>query len=111
MSGDAEIPVELSEKILAYVEREAGRDAPLSPEDEAMVRELLLKDPAARARANEFREVDTSLKASFQALGTIPVSKKLMRRLQAQEEAFEVRKNQAAAGKVVRLTRDRNGTP
>jgi len=91
MSDDADIPVELSEKILAYVEREVGRDAPLSPEDEAMVRELLLKDPAARARADEFRDVDTDLKAAFQALGTIPVSEELMRRIQAQEDAFEVR--------------------
>ena len=92
MPDDADIPVELSEKILAYVEREAGRDAPLSPEDEAMVRELLLKDPSARARADEFRDVDTDLKAAFQALGTIPVSKELMRRIHAQDEAFAARK-------------------
>jgi len=92
MSDDADIPVELSEKILAYVEREAGRDAPLSPEDEAMVRELLRKDPAARTHADEFLDVDTDLKAAFQALGSIPVSEELMRRIQAQDEAFAVRK-------------------
>ena len=91
MSDDADIPVELSEKILAYVEREAGRDAPLLSEDEAMVRELLRRDPAARARADEFRDVDTDLKTAFQALGAIPVSKELMRRIQAQEDAFEAR--------------------
>ena len=91
MSDDADIPVELSEKILAYVEREAGRDAPLSPKDEAMVRELSRKAPAARARADEFRDVDTDLKAAFQALGAIPVSEELMRRIQAQEDAFEAR--------------------
>ena len=50
----ADLPDELIEKVFALVEREAGRDAPLSPEDEVMVRELLATDPAAQAVAAEF---------------------------------------------------------
>jgi anti-sigma factor RsiW len=100
MLADPDTPEDLFEKILAYVEREAGRDAPLSFKDEKMVRELLLKDPAARALANEFRNVDTGLKAMFQALGRIPVSDDLMRRIQAQEEAFEIGDIDASAGKL-----------
>jgi len=57
-----------------------------------MVRALLLRDPAARARADEFRDVDTGLKAMFQAFGNMPVSEELMRRIQAQDEAFAARK-------------------
>ncbi|MGI9505558.1 MAG: hypothetical protein ACR2RE_21180, partial [Geminicoccaceae bacterium] len=95
---------ELSEKILAYVEREAGRDALLSAEDEdeAMVRALLAKDPAARALADDFRDVDTGLKGMFRAFGTMPVSDELMQRIQAQDEAFETKERKAAAGKGAR---------
>lgn len=52
---------ELAVKIFAYVDREAGRDAPLSPEDELMVRDLLKTDPAAQALAEDFRATNTSL--------------------------------------------------
>ena len=78
MPDDAGISDELSERILAYVERETGRDAPLSPEDEAMVRELLESDPAAQALADDFRDVDTGLKAMFRALGNMPLPEKLV---------------------------------
>lgn len=37
MSGSDAISDDLMDKIFAYVEREAGRDPLLSPEDEAMV--------------------------------------------------------------------------
>jgi len=101
MPDDADIPVELSEKILAYVEREAGRDALLSPEDEVMVRALLAKDPATRALADDFRDVDTGLKAMFQAFGNIPVSEELMKRIHAQNEAFEARERESAADRSI----------
>ena len=45
MRADNGISEELTEKIFAFVDRGAGRDAPLSSEDEAMVRELLETDP------------------------------------------------------------------
>jgi len=101
MPDDADIPVELSEKILAYVEREAGRDALLSPEDEVMVRALLAKDPATRALADDFRDVDTGLKAMFQAFGNIPVSEERMKRIHAQNEAFEARERESAADRSI----------
>ena len=77
---------ELVEKIFAYVDREFGRDAPLSPEDEAMVRELLRTDPAARKLAGEFREVDKCLDEMFQAGDAIPISEDLVRLIRAHGE-------------------------
>lgn len=74
MSDSDVLSDDLMEKICAYVEREAGRDPLLSPEDEAMARELLATDPAARALADEFRDVDTGLKGMFRAFANIPLS-------------------------------------
>lgn len=99
MPDDDSIPLELSEKILAYVERQVGRNVELSPEDEAMVRELLLKNPNARALADEFCDVDTALKAMFKALGSIPVSEQLMKRIQEQQDAFDARQSKAEPSK------------
>jgi len=101
VTSETAIPDELSEKILAFVEREAGRDAPLSPDDETMVRELLATDPAARALADDFRDVDTGLKTAFQALGNIPVSDELMERIHAQDQAFAAKASEATTDKVV----------
>jgi len=101
MPAEIDIPEELSEKILAYVEREAGRDAELSSEDEAMVRELLATDPAAQALADDFRDVDTGLKGMFQAFGNVSVSDELMQRIHAQDRAVDVKEQEAATDKVV----------
>lgn len=101
MPPEIDIPEELSEKILAFVEREAGRDAELSPEDEAMVRELLATDPAAQALADDFRDVDTGLKGMFQAFGNIPVSDELMQRIHAQDQAVDAKEQETAVDKVV----------
>ena len=90
MSANPEIPEELHEKLVGYLEWEAGRDVPPSPEDEKLVRELLSKNPAARTLAEDLREVDRGLVAMFDALGRIPVSDELMRRIRAQQEAFEL---------------------
>ena len=105
MPAEIEIPEELSEKILAFVEREVGRDALLSSEDEAMVRELLATDPAAQALADDFRDIDTGLKGMFQAFGNIPVSKEQMQRIHAQDQAFEAKTKDAAVEKVVAFRR------
>ena len=78
MSDNDVISDDLKEKICAYVEHEAGHGSLLSPEDEAMVRQLLTTDPAARALADEFRDLDTRLKGLFQAFGKIPMSKEMM---------------------------------
>ncbi len=101
MPAEIDIPEELSEKILSFVEREAGRDAELSPEDETMVRELLATDPAAQALADDFRDVDTGLKGMFQAFGNIPVSDELMQRIHAQDQAVDAKEQEATEEKVV----------
>ena len=59
------LPDEVVTNIFAYVEREAGRDAPLSDVDEKRVRALLDTDPAARALADDFRALDDGLKDLF----------------------------------------------
>ena len=94
----------LSEKILAFVEREAGRDAELSPEDEAMVRELLATDPEAQALAADFRDVDTGLKAMFQAFDNMPVSEELIERIRALDVPVTPVDRDEETGKVVTFT-------
>jgi len=47
--------------VFAFVEREAGRDAPLSTEDEALVRELLESNLAAQVFADEMRATNRDL--------------------------------------------------
>ena len=91
MPGDTSISEAQSEKILAFVEREAGRDAPLSPEDEKRVRELLATDPEAQALADEFRDSDTGLKVMFQAFDNMPVSEELIERMRAPYEPIALR--------------------
>ncbi len=78
MSGSDAMSDDLMDKIFAYVEREAGRAPLLSPEDEAMVRQLLATDPAARGLADDFRDLDARLKGMFLALGNIPMSEEAM---------------------------------
>ncbi|MGI9434051.1 MAG: hypothetical protein ACR2Q4_04340 [Geminicoccaceae bacterium] len=52
---------ELTEKVFAFVEREAGHDVPLSIVDEALVRELLESDPVARSFADNMRAINGGL--------------------------------------------------
>ncbi|MEM8948774.1 MAG: hypothetical protein AAGC99_05520 [Pseudomonadota bacterium] len=111
MAAETTISEELSGKILAFVEHEAGRDPDFPPEDEAMVRELLATNPAAKALADDFREVDIGLAGMFEALGKIPVSDELMQRIQEQEEAFETRQKEIAAGKVVAFPQPQTERP
>ena len=91
MPDDTDIPTELADKICAYVELEWGHDFGLSLEDVEMVRELLLKDPAARALANDFRDVNIGLEGMFKAFASIPASDELMQRIHAQTREFETR--------------------
>ncbi len=66
MAENAGISDELSLKIFAYVEREAGRDAPLSPDDEKRVRDLLASDPTARAEADDWRAFNRAMERIFE---------------------------------------------
>lgn len=56
---------ELVEKVVAFIEREVGRDAPLTAEDEAMVRDLLAHDSDVQRLADEQRAVEAALLAVF----------------------------------------------
>ncbi len=73
MPGRGEVSDELKEKIYAYVEREAGRDLPLTTKDQAMVRWLLATDPMAQAVAQELRDAMTGVDALFSAGAYMPV--------------------------------------
>jgi predicted nucleic acid-binding Zn-ribbon protein len=106
--ADNGISDELTEKIFAFVDREAGRDAPLSPEDEAMVRDLLQKDPAAKALADEFREVEAGLESFFEAGDNVPVSDDLIALIQAHGSAQ--REDEEATDNVVPLRRGTVGS-
>ena len=59
MFADSGLSDEIAEKIVAFVDREAGRDAPLTADDEALVRRLIAEDPAARTLADELRATNT----------------------------------------------------
>ena len=64
-------------------------------------RELLATNPAAKALADDFREVDIGLEGMFEAFGKIPVSDELMQRIQEQDEAFAARQKDEIVDKVV----------
>jgi chromosome segregation ATPase len=105
---DNGISDELTEKVFAFIDREAGRDAPLSPEDEAMVEELLEKDPTATALADEFREVEAGLEALFEAGADVRVSDDLIALIQARGSAQ--REDEEATDNVVTLRRGTAGS-
>lgn len=68
----------MAEKIVAYVDREAGRDAPLTAEDEAAVRRLIEEDPAARALADELRATNAGLDTLLDDVASVEVPDKLV---------------------------------
>ena len=59
--ADSGVSNELGEKIVALVDREAGRDAPLTAHDEAMVLRLMEEDPSVRALVEELRATNAGL--------------------------------------------------
>lgn len=73
MRAEVTLSDELVEKVFAYVEREVGRDAPLSLEDEALVQEMLATRPDVRAMADELRALDTSLNTLFNDVDDVDV--------------------------------------
>ena len=78
MFADPNIPIDLMEKVVAFVEREAGRDAPLSDADEAMVRERLKEDPAVQRLADDLRANNDGLDTLFDDVADVEVSDKLV---------------------------------
>lgn len=106
--ADTDISDELSEKIFAFVDREAGRDAPLSPEDEALVRDLLEKNPAARALAEEFRATEAGLQGFFDAVARAASKMSVPEALRGLNDAHGAeRKGRAVTDKVVPFDKNR----
>jgi anti-sigma factor RsiW len=108
MSDSNDLSEALTEKIIAYVEREAGHDAPLSPQDEAMVRDLLATDPAAQTFAEDFRETDARFGALLDALGDGPEEEDDLTRLIREHGALtEKGRDQEAADLLADFTERR----
>lgn len=78
MFADPHISDELAERIVAFVDREAGRDAPLTADDEAMVRELLEHDAEAQRFAEELRATNAGLDTLLDDVAAIEVPDKLV---------------------------------
>ena len=68
----------MAEKIVAFVDREAGRDAPLTAEDEATVRRLIEEDPAARALVDDLRATNAGLDTLLEDVASVEVPDKLV---------------------------------
>ncbi len=76
--GDTELPPWLVEKIVAFVEREAGRDAPLSAADDAMVRDRLTRDSAVQALVATLRANNQALDGLLDDTSTVDVPDELV---------------------------------
>ena len=55
------ISQQLFDKVVAFIDREHGRDAPLSDSDKKMVCHLIKDDPAVRDLAEDLRAVNAGL--------------------------------------------------
>ncbi|MEZ5935018.1 MAG: hypothetical protein R3F54_24420 [Alphaproteobacteria bacterium] len=78
MFADSGLSDELAEKIVAFVDREAGRDAPLTADDEAMVRRLIDEDPAVRALVDELRATNAGLDTLLDDVAAVEVPDRLV---------------------------------
>ena len=78
MFADSGLSDEIAEKIVAFVDREAGRDAPLTADDEALVRRLIAEDPAARTLADELRATNAGLDTLLDDVAAVEVPDRLI---------------------------------
>ncbi len=78
MFADSGLSDEMAEKIVAFVDREAGRDAPLTADDEALVRRMIAEDPAVRALAEELRATNTGLDTLLDDVAAVEVPDRLV---------------------------------
>ena len=92
---------EVIEKICAYVDREAGRDAPLSVEDEAMVRELLATDPDAQTIADDLRATNAGLDALLSDVADIEIPEGLVEMIRSHGKDEIEREGERATKNVV----------
>jgi len=99
--AETEFSDEQMEKIVAYVEREAGREALLSPEDEAMVRELLAANPAAQTLADDLRSTNARLKDLLEFDTEVPEPDHLAAMIRAHGALRAEREGRRTTGQVI----------
>ncbi len=78
MFADSGLSDELAEKIVAFVDREAGRDAPLTADDEAMVRRMIDSDPAVRELVEDLRATNAGLDTLLDDVAAVEVPERLV---------------------------------
>jgi len=78
MFADSGVSDEMAEKIVAFVDREAGRDAPLTADDEAAVRRMIAEDPAIRALVDELRATNAGLDELLDDVAAVEVPERLV---------------------------------
>ena len=66
------------EMLVAFVDREDGRDPPLTPAAEAMVRRLIVEDPAVCALANDLRATNAALDRMLDDVSRVEVPEGLI---------------------------------
>jgi len=69
---------ELFGKIVAFIDREEGRDGSLSPADELMIRGLIASDPNVSAVVDELRAVNDDLDTFLDDISTVEISHELV---------------------------------
>ena len=78
MVAEADIPDELFEKIVTFVDREADPNAPLSTDEEAEVRRLIKDDPSVKALVEELRAANAQLDTMFDDVAAVEVPDQLV---------------------------------
>ena len=80
--ADSGLSDEIAEKVVAFVDREAGRDAPLSAGDEAMIRRMIAENPSVRALVDELRATNAGLDTLLDDVAAVDVPDRLVALIQ-----------------------------
>ena len=102
MQQTTDIHPDLAEKVIAFVDREAGRGAPLSFEDEAHVQWWLARDLSVRTFAEDCEALNTALDGIFDSVKNVEVPSSLVEMIHAHNGTEE-----GAPASVVPLRRHR----
>ncbi len=78
MFAHSDISDEVAEKIVAFVDREAGRDAPLTADDEAMVRRLIEENDSVRTLVEDLRATNSGLDTLLDDVAAVDVPESLV---------------------------------
>ncbi|MEL6963098.1 MAG: hypothetical protein AAFO01_10105, partial [Pseudomonadota bacterium] len=78
MFAHSDISDEVAEKIVAFVDREAGRNAPLTADDEAMVRRLIEENDSVRTLVEDLRATNSGLDTLLDDVAAVDVPESLV---------------------------------